>query len=137
MALSIDERVVRPKTCQQCGRSYENINGFVYEDGAAHSIYFAACHGHPEHDAWIDVVLGTWGENDVHDHVTFSCELRSDGAAAVDATVSVEGVSDLFGRKLTRDEALTHPLVETFWSVVDLIAVEDPAVAAQIYRRID
>jgi hypothetical protein len=137
MALTIDERTVRPKTCERCGRSYDHINGLVHEDGDAHSIYFAACHGHPEHDAWIDVVLGTWGDNDVQDHVTFSCELRSEGAAAVDATVAVEGASDLFGRKLTRDEALGHPLVETFWQVVDLIAVQDPAVAARIYRRIN
>ena len=67
--------------------------------------------------------------------MTFSCELRREGATAVDATVAVEGVSELFGRKLTRDEALAHPLLQSFWTVVDLVAVEDPAVAAQIYRR--
>lgn len=135
MALSIDERTMRPKTCDECGRTYDLINGLIYEDGDAHAIYFAACHGHPDHDAWIDVVLGTWGDDDARDHMTFSCELRREGATAVDATVAVEGVSELFGRKLTRDEALAHPLLQSFWTVVDLVAVEDPAVAAQIYRR--
>ena len=37
-----------------------------------HSVYFAACHGHPEHEAQIDVVLGTWSSDDASDHFTFS-----------------------------------------------------------------
>jgi hypothetical protein len=134
MALVIGERTVRRQTCESCGRRYDHVTGFVYDDRDAHSIYYAACHGHPEPDAWIDVVLGTWGEDDdAGDHVTFSCQLRGEGATAVDAPVAVEGNADLFGRKLARDEALAHALVSTFWEVVDLLAVEDASVVAHVY----
>jgi hypothetical protein len=85
--LSIDERTVRKQACPDCGREYDHVAGFVYMDGNAHVIYYAVCRSHPEHEAWLDVVLGTRGEDDRGDHVTFSCQLRSEGAAAVDATV--------------------------------------------------
>jgi hypothetical protein len=128
MTLSIGERTVDKQTCDECGRPYDHVTGFVYDDGDAHSIYYASCHGHPEHEAWIDVVLGTWWADDVDDHVTFSCRLRAQGATAVDASVAVKGEAEFFGKKLSRDEALGHPLVDSFWSVVDLLAAEDDSV---------
>jgi hypothetical protein len=131
--LAIGERAVRLVSCDQCGREYEHITGFIYGDGDAHSIYYAACHGHPEHEVWLDVILGTWGEDDyVEDHRTFSCRIGEEGATAVDASAVAEGKADLFGRKLTREEALADPLVGTFWNVVDLVALEDPSVAAHL-----
>jgi hypothetical protein len=79
MALVIGDRTVRRQTCERCGRRYEHVTGFVYDDADAHSIYYAACHGRPEHDTWIDVVLGTWGDDDDEDHVTsrVTCEARA------------------------------------------------------------
>lgn len=130
--LRIDERTVRQKTCPRCGRSFEHVTGFVMEADGAHSVYFAACHGHPEHEAQIDVVLGTWTSDDATDHVTFSSILRRDGAMAVDATVAVGGTAPFFGRKLSREEALAHPWVATFWQVVDLLATGDPAVKEHV-----
>ena len=81
----------------------------------------------------MDVVLGTWGDDDnVEDHRTFSCLIGEAGATAVNATAVAEGKAELFGRKLTREEALADPLVGTFWDVVDLVALEDPSVAAHL-----
>lgn len=136
MALTIDDRTVRTNTCPDCSRQYEHVTGFVLQDGDAYAVYFAACHGHPEHEAWIDVVLGTWGAEDPDDgadHVTLSCQLRAEGAAAVDAPVAVEGTAEMFGTKLTRDQALSHDWLPNFWEVVDLVATSDPDVKSQVY----
>ena len=39
-----------------------------------------------------------------------------------------------FGRKLTRDEALVHPLLNDFWAVVDHILSHDQLVRDHIHR---
>ena len=109
--LRIGDRTVRQKTCSDCGAAFEHVTGFVYDGNDAHSVYFAACHGHPKHEAQIDVVLGTWGDDEAGDHVTFSSILRRDGAMAVSATVAIDGDVAFLGRKLSRDEALAHPWV--------------------------
>jgi hypothetical protein len=134
VTLSIGERTVREQACSSCGRAYAHVTGFVYAEGDAHAVYFAACHGHPDHEAWLDVVVGTWGGDEAGDHVTFSCRLRGDGATAVDAPVAVEGKGRFMGRRLTRDEALADSRVDAFWRVVDLVALEDSAVAAHLAR---
>jgi hypothetical protein len=133
MVLSIDERVVRPERCTGCGAAYDHVTGFVVDDEGAHSVYFAACHGHPEHSASIDVVLGTWTEENAEDHVTFSCLLRATGAVAVDAPVAVNrDDSLLMGDQLTRDAALRHELLGSFWQVVDLLAEFDESIAEAV-----
>ena len=81
----------------------------------------------------VDVVLGTWGvDPPIDDHLTFSCRLRSDGAIAADAALTVDGEHASLGRLLTRAEALTHPRVEEFWAVVDFLAEADPTIRAGI-----
>lgn len=133
--MEIDERTVRDRLCQECGLRYDHVTGFVKRDGSPLAVYFAYCHGHPEHEAGIDVVLGTWGVEAYTDHVTFSCLLRSHGAMTVDATVAVEGAGDdpILGQKLTRATALVHPWIADFWAVVDAIATGDKSVAQTVY----
>ncbi|MBA2528373.1 MAG: hypothetical protein H0V19_00160 [Euzebyales bacterium] len=112
------------------------MTGFVYNGADAHAIYYAACHGHPEHEARLDVVIGSWcadDPDDAGDHVTFSCRVTSDGSAAVDAPVAVEGRAGMFGHKLDRESALANPRLADFWRIVDLVVVEDPTVHAQVY----
>lgn len=130
--LQISDRIVRQKTCSDCGASFEHVTGFVVDGNNAHSVYFAACHGHPKHEAQIDVVLGTWAGDEAEDHVTFSSILRRDGAMAVSATVAIDGNLEFLGRRLSRDEALAHPWVAAFWQVVDLLATEDPTIKEHV-----
>lgn len=69
--------------------------------------YFASCHGHEADAVWIDVTLGTWGADPTAtDYITFSCELRSTGAMALDAPVSLSDAPPMLGAMLTRAEAL-------------------------------
>jgi hypothetical protein len=136
MVLGISERTVRRKTCGDCGVDYDHVTGFIDDGDTSVAAYFAYCHGHPDHEAGIDAVLGTWGLDRHDDHVMFSCLLRgAEGAMAVDSSVAIEPTADaaILGRRLTRDEALAHPWIARFWQVVDVIAVEDDAVRTSAY----
>ena len=133
--LSIQERTVRNKRCESCGDDFQHVTGFINDEGGAYAVYFAACHAHPEHEAQIDIVLGSWGvEPPIDDHLTFSCRLRPDRAMAVDATLATLSDDPLLGRRLSREQALAHPKVSDFWMVVDFLAASDPTIHNAVYE---
>jgi hypothetical protein len=131
----------RPAQCSRCGAAYEQSVGFITLDGEAHAIYYASCHHHAGiHDAWIDVILGSWSGDDdgpePADHATFSCRVGPGSAAPepyaslVQAPVSAAGESrDLFGKMLSREEALQDPRLDEFWRVVDFVVEHDRLVS--------
>ena len=133
-SLRISERSVRSKDCTACGATFEHVTGFVHDDRGAHAVYFAACHRHPEPEAQVDVVLGTWGTGDSSDHVTFSCRLRESGAMLADATLATHSDDEILGHKLARGDAETHPSLQGFWSIVDLLVSDDPTIRQHIGR---
>lgn len=134
MSFVIDDRTVRRRSCRSCGEAFEHVTGYVNEGSTPVAVYFAACHGHPEHEAQIDVVLGTWGvEPPAEDHVTLSCRLRADGAMAVDASVATTSDATLLGRRLTRTEALAHARIGEFWAIVDVLAASDPVIERSVH----
>ena len=74
--LSFDpERTVELKSCAACGRGYTLVKSFILDDNDAHAVLFAALHDHGEREAWIDVILGTFGSEDFSDHITFGCRV--------------------------------------------------------------
>lgn len=136
--LSFDpERSVEVKSCVSCGRGYTLVKGFIFDDDDAHAVFFAALHDHGEKEAWIDVILGTFGEASMDDHVTFGSRVGPVGgnepAASLVPAAAPYGDAPIFGRKLTRDDALVHPLLPAFWRVVDFILVSDPDVHFHVY----
>jgi hypothetical protein len=113
----------------------------VMRDRQPYAVFFASCydHGKGEHESWIDVVFGTWGEGTAYtDHVTFGCRFgpvagkRLPAATAVNAA-AVAPDSALFGEKLTRDAALRHARLAEFWEMVDFITESDPLVHRHHY----
>lgn len=141
------EPEARSVECTSCGTPYLQSIGFVLADGDAHAVYYAGLHHHDGlHDAWLDVILGTWGEADgepyAPDHVTFSCRVGPGSAAPepyatlVQAPASTKGASEgLYGRKLSREDALEHPWLPEFWRVVDFIVLEDAHVRDHLGRQ--
>lgn len=118
--LSFDrERSAELKSCAECGRGYTLIKSFILNDDDAHAVLFAALHDHGEREAWIDVILGTFGSDDYSDHITFGCRVgpvqgRSEPAATLVPAATPYGPSPLFGQKLSRADALDHPSVAEF-----------------------
>lgn len=75
--LSFDrERKVRDFECAECGSRYRRMYRFVLRNQVAYGVCYASLHKHAgEAVAWLDVILGTWGENETADHVTFGCRV--------------------------------------------------------------
>lgn len=140
MALKIDPegRKVAEFDCPDCGEPSRRVWGFILRDGDAHAIFFASCYHHGGDEAWIDVILSPTWADDVDDHETFGCRVGPiEGQEEPGASLVTGGAeapdSELFGHKLTRDEALEHPRLDDFWEVIDHILAEDPLVRQHIY----
>lgn len=132
------DRNVAELTCDHCGEPFQRVTGFVYRDGDAHAVYVASCYHHDGHEAFIDVVFSPTWEDGVDDHVTFGCRVGGlEGQHEPGASLVTGGAAfadkPFFGRKLRREDALSHPFVGQFWSVVDHILVNDPLVRDHVY----
>jgi hypothetical protein len=133
------QRTDEERACDRCGRSYRLVKGFVLEGDQARAIYFVACHDHHDgHEAWIDVILGTFGADDPTDHVTFGCRVgavsgQEAPAASVVQAAAPYGDAAIWGRKLSREEALAHPWLPRLWEVVDFVLTDDSTVHAHVY----
>jgi len=141
VTLVIDEgsRQVRHFVCQCCNNEADRTWANVYDDGTALAVYYASCYHHDGvHEAWIDAILGSWGENRFDDHVTFGCRVGpvmdspAPGATLVNGG-EVAPDSPIFGQKLSREEGLSHPRLGEFWRVVDTILERDDLVRRHIY----
>lgn len=132
---------VRTVTCSTCGSEEQHISGFVDRGGSAYAVYFAACDTHDgDREAWLDVVLGTWGVDTSHDHTTFSCRVgRGDAypepyCTLVDGPVAVDDTdAATLGSILSREGALQHPWLPAFWEVVDFILLDNPVLLTHLH----
>lgn len=130
---------VRRFVCQCCAKETERTSALVNQDGGPHAIYFANCYHHDGgHDVWIDAIFGTWGSNTVDDHVTFGCRVGPVAESPMPGATLVPGAAPydddpMFGRKLGRDEALSHPLLSDFWALVDFVLEKDRVVRKHVY----
>lgn len=138
------DRQTREFTCDCCNAPVERAWDFIYADGAPHAVYFANCYHHTDrdHDAWIDVIFGTWGDgpDKWSDHVAFACRVGSVvGQTEPASTLVTAGLAHpdgpLFGLKLDREAALQHPRLSEFWHVSDFILENDPLVRGHVYGR--
>ena len=126
--------------CAHCHRQVHRVMRYITSDhSSTFGICFASLHeGKEANEAWLDVILGTFGEGAPTDHVTFGCRVTpssgSDGPviAAVDAA-SAFIYRPVMGQRLTREQALSHPRLADFWAIVDLMLLFDPEVHALLY----
>lgn len=124
-------------TCPDCGKPVTRVTGFIYNDGQAHAVYYASCYHHAGHEVWIDAVFSpTWDEY-TDDHFTFGCRVGSiegqtEPAASLVPAAAAWGESRVFGHKLSRDEALAHPMLSEFWALVDHVLTHDKVVSTHI-----
>lgn len=133
------ESTVDRSTCPDCGADYLLVKSFLLDDSDPYAIAFSALHWHGDAEALIDVIFGAFeGDAADDDRTTFGCRVGpvegSDepAATAVEAAVPYSD-GPVFGRKLNRYEALTHPRVTDFWRVVDFLLEHEHAVAHHIY----
>jgi hypothetical protein len=126
--------------CDCCGGLTVRLTRFVYRDGDAFAVYYAAyANNHPDSEVAILVSLGEWGEgSEAADRAAFLCLLRpTEGSYEVmlgDAARSHWRDAETVGKKLSREEALGHPWKATAFEVLDEAALHDPSLRGFICR---
>lgn len=139
MAFGFDaEPRAEHRRCPDCGEEHDSDVGFVLRDGVKYAVYWAAWYPHQD-EAWLDVVLGSWQEPDFADHVTFGCRIgrvegQSDPACSLVLGGEIRGDDPVFGHKLDRDEALTHPWLPAFWELVDWLIPNDRLLHDHVFE---
>nr|WP_300052465.1 hypothetical protein [uncultured Nocardioides sp.] len=129
---------VTEHACDHCSQPFRRVQGYVYREGDAHAVYIASCYHHDGHEVFIDAVFSPTWEDEADDHVTFGCRVgpiagQSDPAATLVAGASAFTDRPFFGRKLSREEGLEHPLLGEYWALVDHVLVHDPVVRDHVY----
>jgi hypothetical protein len=120
--------------CCDCGGHRVFYSGEAYDASGTVAVFMTWLYNHDSvREVYTDGIFGTWGEDAVDDHVTFGSRTGpvegSDEPASSLVTGGEMGADGpMIGQKLTREEALTHPLLPRFWEVNDLILNEIPGV---------
>lgn len=124
----------RVSKCECCGGTTTSLTRFVYSDGDAHAIYYAAFgEAHPEREVKIAVSIGKWGDDTPpDDRNSFALVLRQSEkeyqVMVVDSDESPWKGAKVIGRMLDREEALAHPDIEEVFHITDHIVLEDPEI---------
>ena len=139
MVLSFDgESRQTTRTCPDCGQAHESVTGFVLRDDSAYAVYYVDWYPHTD-EAFVDVILGSWGGPEYDDNVTFGCRLGEiEGHAGPQASLvtggALRGDQPIMGKKLERDEALSHPMIGEFWDLIDWLILNDSLLHEKVYH---
>jgi hypothetical protein len=142
MTISIEQDPPRTTRCDCCGGLTTNLMRFVFRDGDAYAVYYAAfSDNHADGIISVLIGLGEWGdEASPDDRTGFALQIRlSNGdyqVMIVDPERSPWTHAALLGRILNRDEALVHPLVQEVFQLTDHIVHHDTEVHQYLERGI-
>lgn len=126
--------------CDCCGGLTVRLTRFVYRDGDAFAIYYAAyCNNHPDNELAMLISLGEWEEDgDPEQRAAFYCRIRpTDDSYEVmlgDAAQSTWGDLQIIGQKLSREEALRHPWKAAAFEVLDEAMLDDRSLQGFMHR---
>jgi hypothetical protein len=120
--------------CACCGGRTTSLVRYVRKDGFAHAIYIARySDNHPDREVGAVVMLGPWGEGtSAQDRSAFLLRIREKAGRfqvmVDDANMAGVDVSGMASHRLTREQALAHPMVREVFAVSDLIVAQDANV---------
>lgn len=124
----------RVSTCDCCGGRTTSLTRFVYSDGDAFAVYYAAFgDSHPEREVEIAVSLGDWSEDSSpEDRNCFALLMREAEdefqVTVLNAAESPWNGVEIIGRMLDREEALAHPEIEEVFHITDHMVIDDPEI---------
>jgi hypothetical protein len=125
---------VRGEPCPCCGGRTTRLTRFVYCDGDAHGVYYAAySNKHSDRAVSVAVSLGEWGEGSTKaDRVAFALQIRAAEdeyqVMVVDKAESPWSDAAFLGKMLDRKKALRHRWIKEVFHVTDHIVTEDAEV---------
>jgi hypothetical protein len=136
--LEIEFATPAVKTCECCGGATTTLTRYVTIDDRAQAVYFASfSDNHPEQVVSVLLSLGPWWEGaGPEGRVSFGLKIWQTKERYNVGVVDADGVgwpnSKLMGRRLTRDEALSHPRINEAFHISDHIVAEDPEIRAYL-----
>lgn len=128
-------------SCDCCGGTTVRLTRFVYRDEDAFAVYYAAySNNHPGDGVAMLISLGEWGgDSEPSQRCAFYCRVRpTDDAYEVmlgDAGASPWAATEIVGRKLSRDEALSHRWKSIAFGVLDEAFVLDASLRGFLQRK--
>lgn len=150
------EKFARPaiQQCPDCGGRRTFIAGGLIDDEKAVGLYSVHLYRHDgKREAFLTVAFDDHGIDSDRigaEPITFAARfgetegIHGPSFSAVDAR-ELAPSTDLYGRRLDRDEALGHPWIKRFWNACDVLAEEllldhrnwpDGLGAAGVMRRV-
>jgi len=120
--------------CDCCGGRSTTVHGFVYKAGDAFAVYYAGwSHQHPERGVSLAIATGEWAEGSTpRDRVSIGLDARPTATEiqlkVIDPEQSAWGETALFGKMLSRAEALASPSLKWTLKVGELVARDDSRV---------
>ncbi len=132
------EPTVDAARCGECEESHDVSIGLMLADDSAFAAYWANWYPHAG-EAWVDMAMASWLEPEYRDHVTFGCRIGligDDPGPQCSLVQAAEFRSDaaMFGSKLSREEALSHDWLPTFWAAVDWLMLNDPLLHEHVFH---
>lgn len=126
--------------CACCGKESITAHGFVYSGDEPFAVYFAGwVPEHPEQGVTMAIAIGKWDERSTaDDRAAVGVDAFPNGNeiqfAVLDAERSPWSETELFGRLLSRQEALQHPQLPAILAVAESIVRSDPRVRRVLER---
>jgi hypothetical protein len=136
------EKPQKDDPCPCCGGRTTRVTRFVYSDGDAHAVYYAAFSDkHTDRRVSVAISLGEWGEGSTPaERTAFALQIRAARneyqVSVMDARYSQWKDVEILGKMLDRKEALAHPMIEEIFHISDHI-VEDDLIVKRYLDKTD
>lgn len=122
--------------CECCANTTVRLTRFVYQDGDAFAVYYAAfTKGHTDKVLSGLVGLGEWGDDEVGTEMRRAFAFRiwledqDFQVGLTDASESPWSEITFMGRIVDRDEALRDDWIQDVFHITDHMVAEDPVIA--------
>lgn len=138
--LAIEFEPPGQSTCPCCGGITTALTRFITIDGNARGVYYAVfSDNHPDSHVIVLLSLGEWWSGtspDSRSAFAFRIWMKEDRfqVGVIDAQEAGWPDAAIMGRRMTRTEALAHPLIKQVFEISDQIVEQDPDIRAYFQR---
>jgi hypothetical protein len=125
---------ITQRACNDCGRTFATVHGFLYQEGDAYAVYHALLQReHPSTAVDLALSFGSWEEEATGDDRTrVGIWIWPDQAELKLHITTVEesswGDSEIFGRMMDRSDVLGTPTEQDAMRAAEFVLAHDERV---------
>jgi len=125
---------VKQRVCDDCGRAFGTVHGFLYQEGDAYAVYHALLQReHPSTAVDLALSFGSWDEEATGgDRTRVGIRIWPDEAELKLHITAVEesswGDSEIFGRMVDRSDVLGTPTEQDAMRAAEFVLAHDERV---------